>query len=234
MKNAEFPMRINKYLALKGYATRRGADELIAAGRVSVNGERAILGTKVAANDKVEVRGKLRAKPYRYFAYYKPRGVITHSPQKGEHEIATVSGIPGVFPVGRLDKDSEGLIILTDDGRIVDRLLSPKYDHDKEYIVNVVNQIRPSFKTKMEAGVNIEGDTTKPCRVTPIGEHSFRITLTEGKKHQIRRMCAALGNDVVNLKRVRIMNIRLDEMRSGTHRKIEGPELEKFLNDIGL
>ncbi|MBI5742697.1 MAG: rRNA pseudouridine synthase [Candidatus Niyogibacteria bacterium] len=234
MKAAEFPMRINKYLALKGYATRRGADELVAAGRVSVNGKRAVLGTKVAESDKVEVRGKLRAKPYRYFAYYKPRGVITHSPQRGEHEIATVSGIPGVFPVGRLDKDSDGLIILTDDGRIVDRLLSPKYDHDKEYAVSVVHNVNPSFKNKMEKGVDIEGDRTKPCHVTLIGERSFRITLTEGKKHQIRRMCAALGNDVVNLKRVRILNVRLGEMRSGTHRRIEGPELTKFLKDLGL
>jgi 23S rRNA pseudouridine2604 synthase len=234
MKETAFPIRINKYLALKGYSTRRGADELVAAGRVSVNGKRAVLGTKVAENDKVEVRGKLRAKPYRYFAYYKPRGVITHSPQKGEHEIATVSGIPGVFPVGRLDKDSEGLIILTDDGRIVDRLLSPKYDHDKEYAVSVVHNISPSFKNKMEKGVDIEGDQTKPCKLQILGERSFRITLTEGKKHQIRRMCAALGNDVVNLKRVRILNVRLGEMRSGTHRRIEGPELEKFLSDLGL
>lgn len=234
MKDIKFPMRINKYLALKGYSTRRGADELIAAGKVLINGKRAALGAKVSENDKIEIRGAARARPYRYFAYYKPRGVITHSPQNNEREIKDVSGLHGVFPVGRLDKNSEGLIILTDDGRVTDRLLNPEYMHNKEYVVNVAHNIRPNFKTKMETGVNIEGYTTKPCKIKILGERSFRITLTEGKKHQIRRMCAALGNDVVTLRRTHILNIGLDNLNPGTHRAITDSELKKFLTLLGL
>lgn len=227
-------MRINKYLAARNYSTRRGGDDLVAAGKVFINGKRAVLGSQVRENDKVEVRGATRAKPYRYFAYYKPRGVITHSPQKGEKEIATISGLSGVFPVGRLDKDSEGLIILTDDGRVTDRLLSPDREHDKEYAVTVVNDIRSNFQKQMESCVDIEGYLTKPCKVKITGERSFNIIITEGKKHQIRRMCAALGNDTVSLRRVRVLNIRLGTLRPGTSRAIRGEELEKFLKTLGL
>lgn len=227
-------MRINKYLATHNYSTRRGGDDLVVAGKVFINGKRAVLGSQVQENDKVEVRGAARAKPYRYYAYYKPRGVITHSPQKGEKEIATISGLSGVFPVGRLDKDSEGLIILTDDGRVTDRLLSPEREHDKEYAVTVVNDIRSNFQKQMESGVDIEGYLTKPCKVKIADDRSFNITITEGKKHQIRRMCAALGNDTVTLRRVRILNIRLGTLRPGTSRVIQGEELEKFLKALGL
>ena len=227
-------MRINKYLAVHNYSTRRGGDDLIIVGKVFINGKRAALGDKVQKNDKVEVRGTTNDKPYRYYAYYKPRGVITHSPQKGEKEIGTISGLKDVFPVGRLDKDSEGLIILTDDGRVTDRLLSPERDHDKEYAVTVINDIRSNFQKLMESGVDIEGYLTKPCKIKITGEKSFNITITEGKKHQIRRMCAALGNDTVTLRRVRILNIRLGTLRPGTSRVIEGEELQKFLKTLGL
>lgn len=228
----EYPMRINKYLAKEGVATRRGADELIIQGKVLVNGRVAVLGDKVTRDDKVELRGKT-PKTYLYFAYHKPVGVITHSPQLGEKDIK--QSVPmDVFPVGRLDKDSSGLIILTNDGRVTDRLLNPAFDHDKEYAVRTAEPLRESFKKTMEAGVDIEGYTTKRCSVRKTGECSFIITLTEGKKHQIRRMVAALHNTVVELERTRILNIKLGDLRPGAWRPIEGEELKTFLVKIGM
>lgn len=225
-------MRINKYLASKGYATRVGADTLISDGKVSINGRKAVLGDQVDEKDVVTV--KTEKKKYRYYAFNKPKGVITHSPQLGEKDVRTSSGLTDLFPVGRLDKDSEGLIILTDDGRITDKLLNPKYVHEKEYIVEVQEKLRPSFKEHMESGVDIDGYKTKKCRVELFGEKSFRITLTEGKKHQILRMCAALHTTVTALKRVRIMNIRLGNLERGARRKIEGEELKDLLSSLGL
>lgn len=226
-------VRINKYLADRGYCTRREADALIKEGKVYVNGKKAVLGSAVSPQDAVEVRS--RAKQYRYYAYHKPRGVITHSPQGRERDIATEVPIKGVFPVGRLDKDSYGLILLTDDGRIVDRLLNPDRVHEKEYIVKTARDLRLSFKEHMERGLRLDGGVvTKPCVVRILGARSFRIVLTEGKKHQIRRMCAALHNDVVELKRVRIMNIRLHGIPSGGYRVIEGEELSALLSSLGI
>lgn len=231
----EYPMRINKYLAHEGIATRRGADELIARGKVLINGRVATLGEKINKGDKVELRGKTSIKKFLYYAYHKPIGVITHSPQKGEKDIAQSVALPKeVFPIGRLDKDSSGLIILTNDGRVTDRLLAPGYDHDKEYRVRVSEPLRESFKKTMEAGVDIEGYQTKPCTVRKTGPKSFNITLTEGKKHQIRRMVAAMHNQVVELERVRILNVRLDNLAPGTWRPIEGDELATFLAQIGM
>ncbi len=225
-------MRINKYLAHRGIATRKDADVLIERGLVTINGRKAVLGDKVMESDKVEVKGV--QKKYRYFAYNKPMGVITHSPQLGEKEIATATKLKGVFPVGRLDKQSHGLIILTDDARITDRLLSPQYDHDKEYIVKVRQEVPNNLKKRLEAGVDIEGYRTKNCRVEVVGPKSFRITLTEGKKRQIRRMCAAVKLDVVELERTRIMNIKLGRLPSGAHHQIEGEELSQFLKALRL
>jgi len=230
-----YPMRINKYLAHEGISTRRGADELIARGKVLINGRVAVLGEKVNEGDTVELRGKSSSKKFVYYAYNKPVGVITHSPQLGEKDIKqSVQLSSDVFPVGRLDKDSSGLIILTNDGRVTERLLSPGYEHDKEYRVRTADPLRESFKKTMEAGVDIEGYLTKPCTVRKTGPKSFNITLTEGKKHQIRRMVAALHNQVVELERVRVLNVRLDNLASGTWRAIEGDELSKFLAHIGM
>ncbi|MFA5997948.1 MAG: pseudouridine synthase [Candidatus Paceibacterota bacterium] len=229
----EYPMRINKYLAHEGISTRRGADELIARGKVLVNGRVALIGEKVNKGDKVELRGKSSSKQFLYYAYNKPVGVITHSPQLGEKDIKT--SVPmDVFPVGRLDKDSSGLIILTNDGRVTDRLLNPGYDHDKEYRVRVGENLRESFKKTMEAGVDIEGYLTKSCAVRKTGPKSFNITLTEGKKHQIRRMVAALYNTVIELERVRILNVRLEDLKPGAWRPILGEELKTFLAQIGM
>jgi 23S rRNA pseudouridine2604 synthase len=228
----DFPMRINKYLALNNYATRRGADELIEKGMVQINGVRAKLGDKVVRSDKVTVRQPKRA--YRYYAYNKPRHIITHSPQGEEKGISDVVDLEGVFPVGRLDKDSYGLIILTNDGRVTDRLLNPKFEHEKEYRVKTAINLRPSFPVHMEKGVDIGGYVTKKCKVKVLGERQFSITLSEGKKHQIRRMCAAMHTDAVELQRVRIMHVRLGNLKAGEYRPLEGTELAQFLADLGL
>ncbi|HEY0010834.1 MAG TPA: pseudouridine synthase [Candidatus Paceibacterota bacterium] len=234
-----FPMRINKYLAEQGHATRRGADELIARGRVFINGKPAELGSKVMEEDIVEVKFGKRAKKqeYRYYAYNKPRGIITHSPKEGEEDVRdTLPQLAdeGVFPVGRLDKDSHGLLIVTNDGRITDRLLNPEREHDKEYVVRTKAPLRKNFKERMEAGVSIEGYVTKPARVRITGDRSFTVTLTEGKKHQIRRMVVALWNEVDDLKRTRVMNIKLGNIKAGQARPIEGEELDEFLVLLGL
>ncbi len=235
MEELTYPMRINKYLALNKYSTRKGGDELVKNRKVFINGRVAVLGDKVGKDDKVDVKSGAQKKDYVYFAYNKPKGVITHSPQTGEKDIRQSVPLKNVFPVGRLDKASHGLIILTDDGRVTDRLLNPKYTHDKEYVVSTTNKISPSFKNKLESGVNIGGGyKTKKCKVAGLSSHVFKIILTEGKKHQIRRMCSALKNDVTDLKRIRIMNIHLGNLSIGAYRKIEGKELSDFLKNIGL
>lgn len=227
-------MRINKYLALNKHSTRKGADELIEKGMVFVNGALAKLGTKVLETDKVEVRFRGPRKALLYFAYNKPRGIVTHSAEGSDKDILDLFPVKGVFPLGRLDKDSEGLIILTNDGRLTDRLLSPKYEHEKEYAVKTTAPLRASFKEKMEKGVRIEQDFTKKCKVEITGKNSFNIILTEGKKHQIRRMCVAVFQEVADLKRIRIMNIKLGKLAPGAYRPIEGKELENFLSALEL
>ncbi len=229
---ADASTRLNKYLADKGYATRRGADDLIERGQVFVNGKCAVLGQRVSDADTVEVRAPKRT--YRYYAYNKPRHVITHSPQGAEEDIEGIIDIKGVFPIGRLDKDSHGLIILTDDGRVTDRLLNPEYEHEKEYRVTTVQKLRPSFATHMAGGVDIGGYMTKKCTVKVLGDKRFAITLSEGKKHQIRRMCAALHTDVADLERVRIMRVDLEHLKPGEYRQLAGTELSQFLSDLGL
>jgi 23S rRNA pseudouridine2604 synthase len=217
-----YPMRINKYLALKKISTRRGADELVAGKKVFINGKLAVLGSKVSEKDTVEVKGAPE-KAYEYFAYNKPMGIETNSPKEARADL---------FPLGRLDKNSHGLLILTNDGRITDRLLNPKYFHEKEYVVRTSNKLRSSFKEKMEKGVNIEGYLTQKCKIKILSPFTFKIILTEGKKHQIRRMCSALFQEVADLKRERIMNIKLGNLKDGGLREIQGKELTTFLDQV--
>ncbi len=229
----EKEVRINKYLADKGISTRREADKIISAGKVKINGRTAVLGDKVKPTDKVDVIKKIKNN-FVYYAYNKPRGVITHSPQKGEKDIASSIKIKGVFPIGRLDKDSEGLIILTNDGRVTDRLLNPKYDHEKEYVVHTRIPVKDSQLKIFERGMELEGIKTAPCKTKFISDKTFSITLSEGQKHQIRRMCDALSIPIESLKRVRVMNIELGKLSPNEYRKIEGNELEIFLKSLGL
>ncbi|HVU75522.1 MAG TPA: pseudouridine synthase [Candidatus Paceibacterota bacterium] len=230
---SDYPMRINKYLAHQKYCTRREADSLIESGKVFINGRKAVLGDKVVEDDAVEVRMKPRK--FRYVAYHKPAGIITHSAQGDEEEeIADISGLEGLFPVGRLDKDSHGLIILTNDGRLTEALLNPEHEHEKEYEVKTLHDLPEDFQYKMEHGVDIGDYVTKPCTLTIRGPRAFSIVLTEGKKHQIRRMCGAFGQSAIELKRTRIMNVRLGKLAANSFRNIEGAELKEFLGALGL
>lgn len=230
-----YPVRINRYLALTGVSTRRAAEELILKGLVSINGRKAVLTDRVKESDDVNVRSSGRKRVFRYVAYHKPRGIVTHSPQlPGDRSIADVSGVPGVFPVGRLDKSSEGLMILTDDGRITERLLSPRFSHEKEYRVTIREDVRPDMLARLSKGPMLEDGPTKPCVAVSDGAHLVSLTITEGRKHQVRRMLAAVGGTVTSLKRVRIMDIRLGSLPSGAHRKLEHEELLEFLSALGL
>jgi len=229
----EKEVRINKYLADESISTRREADKIISAGKVKINGRTAVLGDKVKPTDKVEVIKKIKNN-FTYYAYNKPRGIITHGAQKGEKDIISSIPLKGVFPIGRLDKDSEGLIILTNDGRITDRLLNPKYEHEKEYVVKTRTPISERKLAIMERGMDLEGIKTKPCKTKFLGEKSFSIILSEGQKHQIRRMCDALTLPIDSLKRVRIMNIEIGKLAPNEYRKIEGKELEDFLKSLNL
>jgi 23S rRNA pseudouridine2604 synthase len=231
-------VRLNKYLADQGLSSRREADALIAAKKVTKNGQIAKVGDRVLPTDVIELIGDTKAK--RYIAYYKGRGVITHSPTENEVDIATRLrkdyGITDLAPVGRLDKDSEGLIIMSNDGRITGPLLDPEADHEKEYTVTVDKKVTPAFCKLMELGVDIEGYRTKAARAIPSAknEKRFNLIITEGKKHQIRRMCAALGYQIESLKRIRVMNIELGALKPNQYRKISGNELKIFLGDLGI
>lgn len=228
-------MRINKYLADNNVASRREADKLIAQGKIYVNGKKAELGQQVEEDDIIEVRPF--AKKYLYFAFHKPRGIVTHSAQPGEQEILGIFDTKGekLFPVGRLDKDSEGLIILTNDGRLTKRLLDPKNKCEKEYVVTVDKDYDEEFLSKMSQGVTLDnGYTTKSCRTEKVTNDMFKIILTEGKNRQIRRMTQALGYEVTRLKRVRIATIELRALAPGKGLAINGTMRQKFLGPLGL
>lgn len=236
-KEITFPIRINKYLAYNNFCTRRAADKIIKSGRVKINNRLAVLGDKVEKDDNVVIDKNIcRNKKLVYLAYNKPRGIVTHSPQDKEKSIEDVFKFSQkIFPVGRLDKDSHGLIILTNDGRITEHLLNPDYRHEKEYIVMVDRTLSPGFIKNMSEGVILnDGYRTKSAIVKKIDDLTFSIILTEGKKRQIRRMCERLERKVQDLKRIRIMNINLEKIKSGEARKINGQELKDLLENIGI
>lgn len=229
-----YPIRINKYLALKNHATRKGADVLIEKGFVTINGKKAKLGDQVNENDNVIVSEKAPKKEYVYYAYNKKVGVSTN-PEPGVKDILKVTKFSTkVFPVGRLDKDSHGLIIMTNDGRITDRLLSPKYVHEKEYVVKVEPAFSDKFLSLMSNGVKFDGFVSKKCKTWRKDKDTFHIILTEGKKRQIRRMCEALHHKVIDLLRIRVMNIELGKIPEGEYKEIKGKELEEFLKSLKL
>lgn len=229
-----FPMRINKYLAHRGITTRVNADELVKKGLVTINSKKAVLGDKVLETDTVKVSGKNKPS-YSYVAYNKPKGVVTANPQKNEQEILDVIPLKTkVSPIGRLDKNSYGLIILSNDGRITDRLLNPEKNHEKEYVVEVDRKFTPAFLKHMQEGVMIGEYTTKPAVVKKLDDAKFSIILTEGKNRQIRKMTEKLGYTVKDLCRVRIQNIKLDHLKSNSYREITGDEKDEFLKSLGL
>jgi 23S rRNA pseudouridine2604 synthase len=230
--------RVNKFLSEAGFCSRRVADSLIEEGRVFINGERATLGSRVdMERDEVKVDGKTvgnRSTPHVYLAFNKPRGIICTTDLRVKDNIIDYINYPiRIFPVGRLDKDSHGLILLTSDGDIMEPLLRARYHHEKEYIVRVKQLIRPEFIRAMSKGVAILDTMTLPCVVEPMSKDSFRIILTQGLNRQIRRMCEALGYDVVSLKRVRVVNIHLD-IPNGKWRHLRPEELEALRGHLGL
>jgi pseudouridine synthase len=234
MEKPIYPMRINKYLALNKHSTRRGADLLIAKNQVFINDRLAVLGDKVVEKDQVEVRFRGKQKPYIYFAYHKPKGVAASLTEKGRSEIKHAVSVKDVLPVGQLDKEAGGLVILTNDRRVTERLFGSNQVHEKEYLVKTKNILRGSFKEKMEAGVKIDREKTGRCKVQILNENTFKIVLTTEKKNQIRRACVALFQEVSDLKRIRIGNIELGKLASGAERAIVGEELQTFLHSLDL
>ncbi|TDQ13806.1 ribosomal large subunit pseudouridine synthase F [Algoriphagus boseongensis] len=228
----ESSIRINKYLSEVGFCSRRAADLLLEQKRITINGKIPELGTKVFPNDEVRVDGELIGKPKKkhvYIAFNKPVGIVSTTDVKGEKDniIDYIRHPERIFPIGRLDKDSEGLILLTSEGDIVNKILRSKNNHEKEYIVTVDRPIHPSFISKMAAGVPILGTVTDPCQVSQINKFKFRIILTQGLNRQIRRMCEYFGYTVKQLKRIRIMNIHLD-LPVGKWRDLSEKEMEEL------
>ena len=238
-------VRLNKYLSDAGVCSRRQADKLIEEGKVTVNGQRAVTGMKVDRSWEIICEGKkaVLEEEFVLLAFYKPRGVeCTASPQVENNIVDYIGYEKRIYPVGRLDKDSEGLILMTNNGAIVNKILKASNYHEKEYEVTVDRRIDDAFLAKMAGGVKISKEekkngqkqvifeaVTRKCRVVRTGEKSFRITLTQGLNRQIRRMCEACGARVVTLKRIRIMNISLGNLKTGSYRKVTEEELKGLL-----
>jgi len=222
--------RINKFLSEVGYCSRREADRLIEEGKVTINGEIPEIGVKVNDGDQVEVKGQIIQKSTKqnkiYLAFNKPVGIVCTTDKRVEPDnvIDFIKYPKRIFPIGRLDKPSEGLILLTNDGDIVNKILRARNNHEKEYIVSVNHPINTDFIQRMSNGVQILGTLTKNCFVKQLGPKKFKIILTQGLNRQIRRMCESLGYRVRSLKRVRIMNIKLD-VPTGNYREITKKEL---------
>ncbi|WP_145053392.1 23S rRNA pseudouridine(2604) synthase RluF [Paenibacillus xylanexedens] len=220
-------MRINKFISETGYCSRREADKLVESGKVTINGIQAELGSQAEEGDDVRINGQpIREKrKHVYIALNKPVGITSTTEQHIRGNIVDFVGhTERIFPIGRLDKDSEGLILMTNDGDIVNRILRAEGRHEKEYIVTVDRPVTASFLQGMSTGVKILGEMTLPCKVTRISDRMFRIILTEGKNRQIRRMCSAFGYEVRKLKRIRIMNIHLGEQATGKWRELTAAE----------
>ena len=224
--------RINKYLSEIGYCSRRAADKLLEEGRITINGKKAPLGEKVEEGDVVAVNGRVvspRSAKHVYIALNKPRGIVCTTDRRVEKDnIIDFIGHPQrIFPIGRLDKPSEGLILLTSDGDIVNKILRARNNHEKEYLVQVNKPITKDFLRRMRNGLPILGTVTRKCVVEQVGPVTFRIILTQGLNRQIRRMCEYLDYRVKRLKRIRIMNIKLD-LPVGKWRDLSNRELKEL------
>jgi 23S rRNA pseudouridine2604 synthase len=229
-------IRINKFFTEQGICSRREADRLIEDGRVTINGRIARLGDRVGPDDVVTKDGQVirRSAAAVYIKYHKPVGVTTTSEPHVKRNIVAEIGHPErIFPVGRLDKDSSGLILLTNDGDIVNEILRTEHGHEREYVVQVNREFDGRFLERMADGVVILGKRTKPCTVARLGPRRFRIVLTEGRNRQIRRMCQAFGYRVVSLRRVRIMHITLDGLRPGQWKNLNARERSELFRTLG-
>ncbi len=225
---------INKYISSRGICSRREADRMLERGQVTLNGKPAQKGNRVLPGDQVAIKGKLLAqqntnKPV-YILLNKPKGIVSTTSTKDPNNVIEYIDFPErIFPIGRLDKDSEGLLLLTNDGDIVNKVLRSSNQHEKEYQVTVDKKIDPNFLHHMRKGVPILDTITLPAQVTQTGPRSFTIILTQGLNRQIRRMCEQLGYQVRQLRRVRIMHIEDDQLQTGTWRHLRPSELRKLL-----
>ncbi len=228
-------IRLNKYIASSGLCSRREADTLIESGKVTINGIVAVQGSKVLDGDIVEVNGR-KVTPEDdmvYIAFNKPLGITCTTDTRDPSNIIDYIGFDErIFPVGRLDKNSSGLILLTNDGSIVNKLLRAENGHEKEYLVTVNRPYDKNFIKSMESGVPVLGQLTLPCRIKPSGDRSFKIILHQGLNRQIRRMCEYLGYKVTKLKRIRFMNIMLGDLETGKWRYLTSAEKKELLKDI--
>lgn len=231
-------VRINKFLGSAGYCSRREADRLVGEGRVFIDRNMADMGSRVMPGQKVYVDGKavVPEEENILIAVNKPRGIVcTTTDKQGANNIVDFLGCDKrIYPVGRLDKDSEGLLLMTNDGELMNNILTGKNEYEKEYIVEVDKNLSDDFERRMSEPMYLKelDKTTRPCRVIKTGKKTFRIILKQGLNRQIRRMCSNLGYKVVKLKRIRIMNIELNDLPAGATRKIEGSEYEKLMNLI--
>lgn len=231
-------IRINKFLSEAGYCSRRAADQLLEEGRITINGVVPELGTKVVSGDEVAVDGQNIEKhknPSIYIAFHKPVGIVCTTDTRVEKDniIDFINHKERIFPIGRLDKPSEGLIFLTNDGDIVNKILRAKNHHEKEYIVTVNKPIDDRFIKRMSNGIPILGTMTRKCKVEKLSKNKFNIILTQGLNRQIRRMCEYLGYRVVQLKRIRIMNVVLD-LPVGKWRNLTPKELEGIFSLVAI
>ncbi|WP_211278985.1 23S rRNA pseudouridine(2604) synthase RluF [Sutcliffiella halmapala] len=228
-------LRINKFISDSGVASRRGADKLIEEGRVKINGRVAKIGSQVEPGDEVLVNGQLIriARDNVYIALNKPVGITSTTEKSVKGNIIDLVNHPlRLSHIGRLDKESEGLILLTNDGDIINEILRPEHNHEKEYIVSVDKPITPDFVKQMSEGVKILGTKTLPCKVEQLSKFDFQITLTQGLNRQIRRMCAELGYEVYRLQRTRIMNIQLNNLPMGQWRDLSKKEKRQLFSEL--
>lgn len=239
-REEEKSVRLNKYLAQAGICSRRDADKLIETGQVTVNDKIAAPGAKVERGDKVCFQGRIIGgrQDVAVLAYYKPVGVICSERDKHADKLLSneLHYPVRVTYAGRLDKDSEGLLLLTNDGDLIDALMRGANRHEKEYVVKVKSEIGEEFLRDMSGGVFLPelNKRTRPCQVEQVGKFTFRIILTQGLNRQIRRMCGELGYEVHSLKRIRVANVTLDKLRPGEYRVLKGKELEELYEIAGL
>ncbi len=225
-------IRLNRFLSDAGLCSRREADRLIEQGKVIVNHEVAVMGQKVTIDDVVEVNGKVisRDEEQIVIAFNKPVGVECTTDTENPDNIVDYIGYPKrIYPIGRLDKRSQGLILLTNDGSLVNHILKASNYHEKEYVVTVDKPVNDAFLNQMSSGVKILGQTTRPCKVTQVNKHTFHIVLTQGLNRQIRRMCEVLGYRVQKLKRIRIMSVHLGNLPIGQYRNVTDRELKEIM-----
>lgn len=234
-KSADEQIRLNKFLSDAGYCSRREADRLVEQGVVKVNGKTAVMGQKVTINDSIMVKGKniSREEEQILIALNKPVGIeCTTDLNNPDNIVDFINFDKRIYPIGRLDKNSQGLILLTNDGSIVNNILKGSNYHEKEYVVTVDKPVTDDFIKKMSTGVRILDQVTRPCKVAKVKKHVFNIVLTQGLNRQIRRMCGELGYNVQKLKRIRIMNIELGNLPVGQYRKVTGSELKELMRNF--